>query len=68
VEESLGAPNRISHALKEGNSLYIACQDSGIWVKDLLTGNVSLKVEIPTFATIMSKESEGHLIVGSARS
>jgi len=30
VEESFGSPNRISHALKDGNSFYIACQDTGV--------------------------------------
>jgi hypothetical protein len=65
VEASFGWPNRISHALKDGNLLYVACQDSGLWVKDLLRGTVTFGVEIPTFATILTKEAGGHLIVGS---
>jgi hypothetical protein len=65
VEESFGYPNRISHALRDGNLLYVVCQDTGVWVKNLTTGMVTFGVEIPTIPTILSKESGGHLIIGS---
>lgn len=65
VEERFGVANRISHALKDGDVLYVICQDTGVWVKDLATGTVTFAVEIPTFATIMCKEAGGDLIVGS---
>jgi DNA-binding beta-propeller fold protein YncE len=65
VEESFGWPNRISHGLKEGHLLYVVCQDTGVWVKDLTTQMLTFGVEIPTIPTILSKESGGHLIVGS---
>jgi len=64
-EVDLGAPKVVSHALKDGNSLYVACQDSGVWVKDLVTGTLTFGVDIPQLATTMAKEKGGHLIVGS---
>jgi hypothetical protein len=65
TEVDLGAKKRVSHALRDGNSLYVACQDSGIWVKDLVAGTVTFGVDIPLMATTMAKEKGGDLIVGS---
>jgi hypothetical protein len=53
------------HAFRDGNLLYVTCESDGLWVKDLVSGNLRLMVAIPTAATTIAKESGGHLIVGS---
>ena len=61
-----------SHAFRNGNLLYVACQSrtggqTGIWVKDLVTGNLrGMAVMDASFAqpTTMALESGGHLIAG----
>jgi DNA-binding beta-propeller fold protein YncE len=53
------------HAFRDGDRLYVTCENDGLWVKDLASGDLRLMLTIPTAATIMAKESGGHLIVGS---
>lgn len=57
------SPGFVKHAFRDGNLLYVTCDGTGLWVKNLATGSLSLAV--PAGGTIIAKESGGHLIVGS---